>query len=582
MQSENCALGCEIFHNFTQLCPGIENTFDPDAYSTVISGVCHEQCMLANFPAGKWWHYTNFTEYFTCFDRYEHECDYWKIYSACSPMLEEMTYAFQLLSFVCCLLILWSLYRELKKKSLLPLVLFLSICHNVFQALLSEEVCNVWAKHVLPKDAPNVAVTTVMRYVHIWFVVGALIWSVVAGMILLRITQTSKHCMMCASRVQQHKVKVIVAVELFLVSMCLFTILARYFLWRSFFYGLTVSCLIIFALAVVVYIIPACRAKHMQRIARAHQKQKDSLSSGERRRMITSLEARPRPVDRVQIRPFFLLLGVFVITYFPFFIVYLIPASQRTRPLFLIAWTFVELVGVWHMIAMCIVKCSRNKGRNSRVMRVWLKQDRLVGKGNNVVTGSHSFFRSPIEQFWHITADTTPFGSSCGDPEEDHIVAGDFEQSSTGELIRWTKRPSKNPHYSVQSVGLPLDKFELFVDSQLEEFFPPETLSIVSSGYCFPVNLSLQEEEQKLQLEAIEKYEEASLHWKEAAVHWKPTSEDRVNNLPSDEQFNRFEQAQLNWAYEETVLKLKAAIAVLLRWKRGGRLSTVETIELEG
>lgn len=582
MQAQYCALGCERFLNFTRGCPGVEWTLSPDAYSVAISGDCVEQCGLSNFPAGGWWHYTKFNEYFACLDRHAYSCDFWQVYRECSPMLEEMMYAFEILSFFCCLAVLCQLCKELSK-GMLPQALFLCVIHNALQALLTEEGCNVWAKYILPKGVPSVVGTVVVRYVHIWLMVGGLIWSIVAAVVVLRITQRSKPCMVCAKYMTKHKAKFIALLELFLLAMCLLTILARFLIWRRFFYGLTIFAIVLSCLTVLCYAIPAIRARHMQRVAKAHQIQKDaSQSSGERKFMLASNTLhtpRARPPTRVQVKPFLLLLGVVTFTYVPFVITYLIPAVKRTRSSYLTGWAFIELAGVWHFTAMMIIKWNIKAQKKKTVIKVYLRQDRLVGRRNLIITACHSFFRSPIDPFWYIATDPTLYGLSASEPEEENIVAGDFEQSSQGELIRWTKRPSRHAYASVRAAGLPLDKFELFVDVQVVDLFPLGCLRQVHAGYCMAMNLSKEDVEQKLQLEAIAKYEEASLLWKDAAVHWKPVSEERrTGSLPPEESLDRFENAQLCWAYEETLLKLKTTIAVLLRWKRlGGEVTNKDS-----
>jgi len=157
----------------------------------------------------------------------------------------------------------------------------------------------------------------------------------------------------------------------------------------------------------------------------------------------------------------------------------------------------------------------------------------------------------------------TPFGLSAATREDEeevghHVVNGDVDQSPQGNLLRWTKRPSRNPLNSVRTVGLPLDTFQLFIDPQVEAMFPPTVLTPLYVGACLPMNIPLEEnDEQRLKLSAIEEYETTSLHWKDLY-------EDRA--LPADA--DTLEQAQRSWAYEEATLRLKASIEVLLRWQR--------------
>jgi len=158
------------------------------------------------------------------------------------------------------------------------------------------------------------------------------------------------------------------------------------------------------------------------------------------------------------------------------------------------------------------------------------------------------------------------------DPPEDDVIAGDIEQSSKGTLLRWIKRPSRNPKNSVRNVGLPLEKFQMWVEGPLAHLFPEDTLCGLQTGFCFAVSISPREDEQRFQLKAIDDYEDA-------ALLWKALMEDRVAppDDDSDSNNNPFEQAQLAWAYEEAMLKLKAAIEVLVRWRRAPTYSSPPT-----
>lgn len=273
------------------------------------------------------------------------------------------------------------------------------------------------------------------------------------------------------------------------------------------------------------------------------------------------LRARQKsPELRIQLRPFLLLLAVLMLTYIPFLVVYSQPLPMRTRTGYLTSWAFLELVGFWNFLGLLAVYFGRGH-MGSNLMRVWCRNERLVGRGNLAVVGSHSFVRKHHQQFWRINPEPSVFGAGCavGDDSE-YELAGDVEQSTKGALIRWMKRPSRFPHNSICAVGLPLEKFQLFVDSSLHSWFPPDALTPLpsGSGFAFAVNIVSQDAEQRLQVQAVEEYEDA-------ATRWKGLHEDRSS---PEEPVNQFEHAQLNWAYEEAVLKLKACIEVLVRWKR--------------
>lgn len=586
MQAEYCALGCEIFRNFTRECPGIEYSLDPESYGMMVAGECTEQCAWSKYPIGKWWFHTNFDEYFACLDKNKRDCDFWEIKSECAPMYEEVVWGCQLLSLVCCVIVLSRMYKDIHK-GWLQQTLFLSLVHNFFQTCITEECFNVFAKHIVSKGTPKTVVAIVVKYIHIWFILGGLIWSIVAAFALLRITHANNHWLSCSLNSWKTRIAFIVLIEFLLLGMAILSIIARFLGWRAFFDGLSIAAIVVGCLGLVCYIILACRAARIKRLARAKEKQRKDLSPPSGKKSLLDLRLRrSRRTHVVIVSPFLLLIGVLVFTYVPFVLVYAFPLP-RTRTSQLIAWTSLDLVGVWNLISMFITYLSKCRQRASNsFMRAWLRDGRLVegknsGSSNNnnnanMIVGCRFFSRSLNEPFWKVSMFTTQFGMSCcldetmgsgssggsssKNEEDEDCVVGDVEQSNQGELIRWTRRPRCPVANSLLVAGLPLEKFHLFVPLQLAQFFPDDMLVCLQHGFSFHANISPQEdEERRLQLQAVQDFEEAS-------AMWRNLNEDRI--VSTDEMTDQFEKAQLNWACEEAILKLKATIEVLLRWSR--------------
>jgi hypothetical protein len=307
-------------------------------------------------------------------------------------------------------------------------------------------------------------------------------------------------------------------------------------------------------LGLLVFLLPLCKAIHVQRVAKAHQEKIEA-----------SFRPSRRTANRVQIKAFLLLFGVLLISYLPFIVFYSHPRTRKTQT---IAVIFIDLVGMWHFIGMLLSRWKKHKGASSTFwtssVKAWFKCEGLVAGRGALVVGPHSFSIAPRKsvKFLHISSDPLPHFGSCSSEmeEEDGLIKGDIEQSTQGTLIRWTKRPTRDLPNSVQLVGLPLNKFQLFVGMKLESFFPPGTLTPLHFGFCLPLAISLQDDAlQKLQLSAIDRFEDAYLHWQ--TLHEDRAASERLSLI------HQFERAQADWAYEDAGLKLKATIEVLLRWR---------------
>lgn len=384
----------------------------------------------------------------------------------------------------------------------------------------------------------------------------------------------------------------LVFVELVCVGMAAFSVVARYYLWRKFFEVLLIVCLVFLALGVACYIFTLLKARHMQLVVQEIYAKKARPNG-----------TRPRRT-RLQMLPFLLLLFVLFMTYFPFILIRSLPI-KLTMVTDRIAWISVDVVGIWNLLTMLIgllIGALFERNTSSKAM---LRNNSLVKKNNASITGTHSFSRLERENCWRVSPEVVPFGSSCQlDSDEQAPLIGDIEQSPQGVLIRWTKRASKHVHHSVVAAGLPLDKFQLFIDATLENLFPKEDLLPVRGGFCLVINVAPPgHEAHQRQLDAIREFEEASLLckalWHDQLVSLRdsrgrievqsadqPADDEDDSPLQDivvpDEPQEMLEQAQKDWAYQEARFKLSSSIQAVLRCRRVSEPVTPATRSLDG
>jgi len=203
-----CIQGCELILNFISECPEVEHTLDPDAHTLGMTGDCVAQCLQFNYAPGMWWHFTGFTDYFACLDANKLDCDFWEIKRLCASKYDELSWAVQLASAISCIIVLTRLYKD-ATRGWFQKALVLSLVHHLIQNLFTEEAFNIWAEYVMPKNTPTTMGVITMRYMHIWYCLTGLLWSIVAAVALLRIISGSGHSTSCARFAKKNSIALI-------------------------------------------------------------------------------------------------------------------------------------------------------------------------------------------------------------------------------------------------------------------------------------------------------------------------------------------------------------------------------------